>query len=255
MPRTAAKPIQSVERALTLLEQFSVSNKELSLAELSRKTGLKRTTCFGLAETLEQRGYLQYNTGTNTYSVGVAAYRMGQVYAQSMDLRNIASPYIKFLAQKYGTVVHLAVPDGHDAVYIDKTGEKDNFRIRSHLGKKAERFSTALSKILLSRLGEGEFKNLLAEPILRYTVNTVTDPDAYAAVLARVREEKVAFDMEELEIGLVCVAVPLVNEKGALLGIISISGPAEEMKIEMEAIKADLLGISREIQEQIGDTL
>ncbi len=92
MGSATAKPIQSVERALRILEQFTLSEPKITLSDLAKKTGLKRTTCYGIAETLLKHKYLDYDESTGKYSLGVSNYILGQLYAQSMEIRAIASP-------------------------------------------------------------------------------------------------------------------------------------------------------------------
>lgn len=249
------KTIQSVERALNILEQFTLTEKKLSLLELSKKTGLKRTTCYGLAETLLKNGYLNYEESTGKYSLGVSNYIVGQIYAQSMEIRAIIAPYLRKLAMKYETAVHLAVADGYDTIYIDKVGETETFRILSRVGKRAEIFAAAISKIVLAYQEETTIDELLSKPMPRYTANSITNPKEFRKILEEVRNTKIAIDNEELDIGLVCIATAIENNKGELIATISISGASEKMLKQTDVIKDDLLMAASEIKSTIGDVL
>lgn len=255
MGSATAKPIQSVERALRILEQFTLSEPKITLSDLAKKTGLKRTTCYGIAETLLKHKYLDYDESTGKYSLGVSNYILGQLYAQSMEIRAIASPYINQLADKYQTAVHLVVPDGYDAVYIDKVGETESFRILSRVGKRAELFAAAISKVVLAYQEESVLDQLLSKPMPRYTINSITDPFTFRKMLNEVRERKIALDNEELDVGLVCIATPIENNRGDLVAVISVSGISEKMHEQEKAIEKDLLQCAAKIKQTIGDVL
>jgi DNA-binding IclR family transcriptional regulator len=253
MKKPLKKTIQSVDRALMILEQFSVSEKEIGLSDLANRTGLKRTTCFGLAETLLAKGYLGFNELNSRYRLGIKNFERGQVYSQGVELRDLAQPYIQGLSDKYGQTVHLVIPDDFDAVYIDKVGEHDSFRIRSRIGMRAERFCTAVSKIILSHLDDERLGQILPKRIKRLTDNTITEPKAYREVLRQVQQKGYALDQEELEMGLVCIATPIYNQRQKLIGAISMSGNAVEMMKRADQAIIDIKSTAANISKQTGD--
>lgn len=171
MKNNNTKIIQSVDRALTILEQFSIREKEIGLSDLSKRTGLKRTTCYGLAETLLAKGYLGFNEDNSKYRLGIKTLVLGQLFSESLDLRKIARSFIQKLADKYEQTVHLVIPDKLDAVYIDKVGEKETFRVRSTIGTTAERFCTGVSKILTASLNEEELNKAFSQPFKKFTIS------------------------------------------------------------------------------------
>ena len=246
------KTIQSVERSLTILEQFTFSEKEIGLSELARRTGLKRTTCYGLAETLHIRGYLDFNRENSKYRLGIKTFELGQIYSESLDLTRIAKPFLSELSGKYRQVVHLVVPDGFDAVYIDKVGESNSFRVRSSIGSTAKRFCTGVSKIVNAALSDDELEQALSLSINKYTENTIIEKDAYMDEIRKVRENGYAIDMEELEQGLACIAAPLTNYNKKTVGAISISGPTQLIGKYMENIVHDVRETAKQISKQLG---
>lgn len=253
MKKQIGKTIQSVDRALMILEQFSLSEKEIGLSDLANRTGLKKTTCYGLAETLLAKGYLGFNGLNNRYCLGLKTFEMGQVYSQGVELRDLAKPYIQSLSDKYVQTVHLVIPDDIDAVYIDKVGEHDSFRIRSRIGIRAERYCTAVSKILLSHLSDKRLDQILPERIKKYTDYTIDDPKAYREELRRVRQRGYALDKEEFEIGLICIAAPVYNYREKLIGAISMSGSAVEMIKNADQAIIDTKSAAANISKQTGE--
>ena len=149
----------------------------------------------------------------------------------------------------------MVVPDGYDAVYIDKVGETESFRILSRVGKRAELFAAAISKVVLAYQEESVLDQLLSKPMPRYTVNSITDPFTFRKMLNEVRERKIALDNEELDVGLVCIATPIENNRGDLVAVISVSGISEKMHEQEKAIEKDLLQCAAKIKQTIGDVL
>lgn len=252
MKKTIEKPIQSVERALNILEQFTLADKELGLSELANRTGLKRTTCFGLAETLLANGYLSFNEETSKYHLGIKLFQLGQIYAQGIDLRDLARPYLLSLSEKYGQIVHLLMADKLDAIYIEKVGEQASFRIRSQVGLRAARYSAACSKIVLADCYEQMGDAIFSEPFQKYTCHTIDNREDYIRELEKVRRQGYAEDNEELDMGLKCVAAPLYDYNHTLLGAISISGRAEAIQQQLPAIVADIKSTAAQISKQFG---
>lgn len=252
MKNKNTKIIQSVDRAFNILEQFSIREKEIGLSDLSKRTGLKRTTCYGLAETLLALGYLGFNEENSKYRLGIKTLELGQIFSESLDLRKIARPFIQKLADKYEQTVHLVIPDKFDAVYIDKVGEKESFRVRSAIGTTAERFCTGVSKVLTASLSEEELNEAVSEPFKKFTDNTITDRELYREELKKVREHGFAVDNEELEIGLACVAAPVFDHRQKVIAAISMSGPTQLMKAHYDQVIEDIKDTARQISNQVG---
>lgn len=254
MKKNNAKTIQSVDRALSILEQFSIRENEIGLSDLSKYTGLKRTTCYGLAETLLARGYLSFNEDNSKYRLGIKTLELGQLFSESLDLRKIARPFIQKLSDKYHQTVHLVIPDHYDAIYIDKVGENEVFRVRSRIGTAAERYCTGVSKVINASLSDSELEQALSQPFKKFTDNTITDADKYKEELKKVREQGYAQDMEELELGLICVAAPIYDHNREVIAAISMSGPNQLMCAKSEQVIQDVKDIARQISRQIGGT-
>jgi DNA-binding IclR family transcriptional regulator len=253
MKKPIEKTIQSVDRALMILDQFSLSEKEIGLSDLANRIGLKRTTCYGLAETLLAKGYLGFNESTSRYRLGIKTFEIGQIYSQGVELRDIAKPHIQSLSDKYGQTVHLVIYDDCDAVYIDKVGEHDSFRIRSRIGMRAERYCTAVSKVILSHLSDTRLNQILSNRIKKYTDNTIDDPKTYREELRRIHRMGYAVDKEEFEIGLICIAAPVYNCGEKLIGAISMSGSTFEMIKNAEQAIIDTKSAAANISKLTGE--
>ena len=246
--------IQSVARAIKILEHIADNHNEDGLTNISKGTGLSKSTTHGLISTLEQLGYVQQDQNTGKYSLGLKLFELGQVVHSSMDLRTISMPYLCELSAKYGETVHLAVLSAGEVVYIDKADSPHSIRITSEIGGRNPAHCTGVGKILLSGLTETEIDKIIAKKSLKkFTGNTIDDPASLKKHLNKVRADGFARDQEEIEIGLSCVAAPIKNHQGVIIAAISLSGPANRMASHsFSQISADLIETGRLISSQFG---
>ena len=161
------------------------------------------------------------------YQLSVKVLALGTGILDRMDLRGIARPYIEELARQTKEVVHLAVFDAEEVVYIDKVESLDHpIRIYSQIGRRVAAHCTGLGKIFLSAMSDAEIDDYIARRGLpRRTATTITDPASLKRELAGIRERKYGIDESENEEGIRCVAAPIFGSGGKTVGAISVSGP------------------------------
>ena len=224
------KRIQSVDRALDILELYLHSPEELSVKEISEAMGLSKSTVHGLIKTLEQRGYLKQNPGNMKYRLGMKLFSLGNVVADHLDIRKIARPVIRRLADNIKETVHLAVLNGDEVVYTEKVEGPGALRMYSQVGRKVPVYCTGVGKVILAYQDEETVERLLSKETLRaFTPYTITDKEKLKAHLAAIREQGYALDNEEIELGLRCVAAPIYDHQGKVFASISCAGPAIRM--------------------------
>ncbi|KJS20755.1 MAG: IclR family transcriptional regulator [Clostridiaceae bacterium BRH_c20a] len=244
--------IQSVDRALQILEAFSRKNKELGVTEIANNVDLHKSTVFGLLATLEQRGYLEQNRENGKYRLGLKLFELGNLVEEGMDLRGIAAPIISQLVDSYGETVHLVVCDHDEVIYIDKKESTSAIRILSQVGTRLPMYCTGVGKCLLAFLPEDTLKSVINKGLIPFTPNTITEEDKLRSEVQKIREQGFAFDLEEIETGLKCVAAPIKNHKGQVVAAISLSGPSMRMEIKrmkelILPVKYSALEISRKL--------
>jgi DNA-binding IclR family transcriptional regulator len=246
--------IQSVGRALQILEYVAVNDNEMSLSAISRGLGLNKSTVFSLISTLEQMGYVQQNQGTGKYSLGLKLFELGQTVHSSMDLRTIAMPHLCELSKRYGETVHLSILSKGEVVYIDKVDSSHSIRIASQVGGRNPAYCTGVGKVLLAGLPDEDLAKVIRGiSFKRFTAGTITDGQALRACIDTVRRDGYATDMEEFEIGLNCVAAPIRNYSGAVIAAISLSGPTHRIvNGNFEKFTADVIETARLISAQLG---
>lgn len=217
--------IQSVDRALGILESFSSDRPELGVSELSRSLALNKSTTFGLLTTLERRGYVEQNPENGKYRLGLRVLDLGAAKLSEFHFAAAAKPVLRSLVDRFGETVHLAIYDRGEVVYVDKIEGANALQIASFIGKRNPCHCTGVGKCLLAFQPAEEIERVIAAGLPALTAKTITDPDALKAVLAKVRTEGRAQDDEEIEAGLSCVAAPVRDYSGAIRAAISIAAP------------------------------
>src|SRR5574341_657042 len=202
--------VQSIARALTLLEALGDRRGEIGIADLSKQVGLHVSTAHRILGTLIERGYARQNPETGRYALGAKALHLAESYLGQMDLRRIARPVLERLSQETGETANLVILDGRDALYLDKVESPKSLRIFSRIGRRAPLHCTAVGKVLLAGRSKSEVDSLLGRsPLERLTRNTTTSLSQLRRELEKVQGEEFALDREECEDGASCIAVPV----------------------------------------------
>ena len=234
--------IQSVDRALQILECFSKQEKELGVTEIANILSLHKSTVFGLLATLENRGYMEQSSSNGKYKLGMKLFELGTQVHENIDLAAIANPYLNELVKKYNETVHLAINHEGQVVYIDKVEGTASMRMYSQLGKRPPMYCTGLGKAILAFMPQKYINNYLShEELTKLAANTITSTEGMRKELEKIRKQSYSIDNEEIEDGLRCVASPIFNYKGEVAGALSIAGPTSRMTKERMKELPDLI--------------
>ncbi|KZL93622.1 transcriptional regulator KdgR [Clostridium magnum DSM 2767] len=254
MRKSKSNLIQSVDRALQILECFSKRDKELGVTEIANRLDLHKSTTFGLLSTLESRGYLKQNLENGKYKLGIKLFEQGRLVEDDMDLRINSLPYLKELVDKYQETAHLAIRDGSEIIYIDKVEGGSAIRMYSQVGKRAPMYCTGVGKAMLAFMPEDQVDNITKDlKFTPFTGNTITDLNKLKVELNEIRRRGYCIDNEEIEVGLKCVAAPIMNYKGEVVASASIAGPASRMSDEkLQFIAKDVKEAVTKISETLG---
>ncbi len=256
MPQQTHQPklIQSVARAVQIMEHLGSHRAPDTLTHISRQIGLSKSTTYSLIATLESLGYVYQDQESGKYSLGLKLFELGQIVHANMDLRAIARPQLSALAAQYGETVHLAVLSGGWVTYIEKVDSQHSIRIASQIGGRNPAYCTGVGKVLLAGLEEDKLDTILAEQEWKqFTAQTITDIQALKEHLQSIRAQGYALDQEEFESGLTCVAAPIVNHRGAVIAAVSLSGPSNRMDSDkLRPVIEDLQQTARRISAGFG---
>ena len=245
--------IQSLARAVSILEYLAQEGHGQGIAAISEAVGLHKSTCFGLLHTLQELGMVQRHAKTGGFSLGLKTFTLGKAYTDNLDIRRLAQPHLRSLADEALETVHLVIREGPHAVYIDKIEGPHAIAIISQVGSRAKMHCTGVGKAILAHMPPAERDAILAQPLEKLTEHTLTDPAALLAELAEIRKNGVAHDRQEIEIGLCCLAAPVFDAAGDCTAAISISGPTTRLTpARMAVLEPSLLRAVAEISRLQG---
>lgn len=245
--------IQSVERALKILNLFDEHTTELRITEISEKMDLHKSTVHSLLSTLREYSYIDQNPEDGKYRLGLKLAERGNLVISNIDIRKAAHKFLLDLAAKTGQTVHLGILDGREGVYIDKVeGEQAIIRY-SRLGRRLPLHSTAIGKVLLAYQEPQEIERLLqGYSYQQQTASTISNEAVFRKELEKIQQQGFAIDNEENEQGVQCAAVPIFKGKNKVLAAISISTLVSRVSNEELAIFIDILKAAcQELSEQM----
>ena len=222
-------PPSMAERITLIIDLFETPFHRLSLEEIARRTGLPRSTAHRILDQLIALDWLDHtNCG---YGLGRRATRLVGRGSDHTDLRAAAAPLLHALALRTDLVVHLAVLDHNQVLYLDKVGGRGVTAVASRVGGSAPAHSTALGKAMLAWLDPERVDGLFTKPLRRMTERTVTDLGDLHQQLATVRRRNgLAYERGECAPDVDCVAAAIRDEGGpvAAVSLVGISGAAQE---------------------------
>jgi IclR family transcriptional regulator, KDG regulon repressor len=221
--------ITSVQRCLRLLSLFAQAPDGLSASEVARQSGLPVSTVHRFLVNLENAGFLAYSNA-GKYHLGISSFSIGHAALAQLDIRRLSYPYLQALNQSTRETIHLIVRHGLSAVYVEKLDSPEKLRIFSHIGASVPLYCTAVGKVMLAYLAQNELEATLRQiELRRVTANTICDRPELARHLQRVRKNGYAFDLEEHEAHIRCVAAPIWDPNGAVNASLSLTAPVVRM--------------------------
>lgn len=244
--------LSSVQRALSVLDLFSVEHPELTLAEISRHMDVHKSSVLRILATLESTGLLSKDGRSGRYRLGLRILELAGQVLSRYDLRTVAGPYMEELARKSGEIIHLAIRDGDHIVYLDKKGQGQVLTVATRIGGRHPAYASAMGKVLLAGLPAEESAVLIGSaPLARLTPHTITEPAALAEELVRVRSAGYALDNEESFPGISCVAAPIRDRGGRVTAAISVTVPTQRMgSARREELRELVMDTARAISSQ-----
>ncbi|HZP77715.1 MAG TPA: IclR family transcriptional regulator [Pseudolabrys sp.] len=256
--RTGAErhSIQSVDRALFLLETIAECGGEATLTELSNRTGLNISTCHHLLATLIMRGFAAKVPGRRLYALGARILYLGHACLQ-VDLPRRAQPFIDRISRTTGETVLLAALQGEAIVTLLTRESRHAVRVTTGgAGRTEAAHATAIGKAMLAWLPEDEMRRILSGGMTRFTPQTITDFAELIEDLRLVRRKGFAFDREEFQPGVICIGAAIRDQAGTVVGAISASTPSmrasdEHIELMCTEVVAAARGLSAELGAQI----
>jgi DNA-binding IclR family transcriptional regulator len=244
--------VQSVQRALKILGCFNLDHQELGITEIANQLGFNKSTVYRLLGTLESEGFVR-KVNDNRYMLSWKMFELGMVVSAFGGDHQIILETLQSIVNQTGETAHLAVLDNGEVLYIEKIESPYTLRMPSSIGRRVPTHCTALGKVLLANLDDSECLSLIYGKTLKaFTKHTITNPDQLRQELQKIRTDGYAIDSEELELGLICIAAPIIDDKGKICGAVSIAGPSSRIEQNLESNIAALRKEAKNLSHSLG---
>lgn len=240
--------VKSAKRVLEVLELLKSSTSPLSEKEIGDALNIPSSSLFNLLKTMLDSNYLRKDY-YNKYLLGYKLISLGNRAREDLDLYNESLTYIKRLNDELNETIFLAYPQYNEMIYLTKIDSNRSIRTTAQPGANKPIYSTGLGKACLSMYDletlDIMFKEVVFEKI---TPKTVMNYDELKKQLITFKEQGYAVDDEENELGLYCIASPILNDEKKVVGAISCAGPKQriiENKTIPEKMKRNAYFISK----------
>jgi len=214
---------------MSLLEALARHTAPVNLKQLAGETTLHPSTAHRiLGVMVENRLVDRIEPGT--YRLGIRLLEFGNLVKSRISVRQEALPHMQTLHQELGETVNLSVRHADEVVYIERTAPGSSMmRVVQIIGARAPLHITAVGKIFLAQ-EDSCLEYVRRTGLPRYTDNTLTDSQALANELERIRTQGFAFDNEEAEKGVSCIGAGIYNDEGRVVAGLSVSAPSDRLK-------------------------
>ncbi len=220
--------VKSVVRAIAILEALEDSQDDgLTVTEVAKLVGLSKSTAFATLHTLRAHGLVsdKGEGSTRRYRLGLALVRLGQQASAQTSIADLGQPVLRALTEETGLTSRIAVLDDDWAVVVARVDSRTAVRLDLRMGQREWPHCTGVGKALLSTLPEAEVRSIMGRlGMPARTERTITDPDNLVANLTRARADGFTIDDEEDAEGIMCIASPVVDVHGGVLGALSVTG-------------------------------
>ncbi|RAK12580.1 IclR family transcriptional regulator [Halanaerobium saccharolyticum] len=232
--------VQSLLRAIDILNLVSQSKEGLNVTQISEALNLHKSTVYRLLNTLQYKNYVKKDKYKN-YKTGKKIIELGNKALNDIDLRNEAKPYLMELGNITKETVHLGIIEDYEIVYIDKVESSHTIRMHSSIGKGNPLYCTGVGKALLAFSSDKYIEDFIKNNELkRFTPNTITEKSELRDHLKKIQKQGYAVDNMEHEDNIRCVATPIFDHKKNVIAAISISGPVQRITLEKVKEYAEL---------------
>ena len=243
---------KTLARGLNVLELLADADEGIGLSELARAARMDKATVFRMVETLAARGYVARCEGSTKYELTVRLWELGHRVIARRDISRVARPFLRRLAEQTGETAYLAVPDGFDAVYIDKFDSANAVRTFMPIGGRMPLYCGSTGKVLLAFQTDDRFEAVARKlkPVTRFTI---TSRARLLREIRQVRRRGFALNQNEFRLGISGVAGPVRDGTGNVVASFGITGPSERMPLEkLERLGPIVVAIADEASTELG---
>jgi IclR family acetate operon transcriptional repressor len=222
--------VQSVDRAMKLLEVLGEEARGLRLTDLARKSGLSLTTVHRLLTTLEQRHFVQFSQSESLWHIGIGAFTVGTSFSTDRNFAAAALPVLRHLRDQTRETANIGIVDNDEILLLEQIQSREITRSISTVGCRTPMTASGMGKAVLACYSSEDVRGVVRRRGLRRsTPSTITNYAVLEDELTRFHANGFSFDNEEYRVGLRCVAAPVFDRRAEVVCAISVSGTADRI--------------------------
>jgi DNA-binding IclR family transcriptional regulator len=250
-----ASGIKSTIKSLKVLGLFSPQKREWSVQDMVGALHFHKSSIQRIVSTLERERFLKrIESNRGVYRLGPQVLYLGSIADLSTDLRSVARPFMAQLVERVQETSYLCILDGDQCLYVEKVECSQPIQIIHAVGKRNPLHCTGVGKALMSGMNEKEIRRIASKTGLKsFTPHTITQVDSLLHEIEQIRKRGTAYDLEELDLGVKCVAAPIHNHSGRVVAAVSISGPAQRFPPEaLPRFEKEVTACARAVSRELG---
>lgn len=247
----------SLDKALSLLEYFTAEHPVRGLSEIARISSIPKATVYRLFNTFEKNGYLKkinIDGKQNQYTLGMKFLALGTIVSESIEVKEIAVPYMKKLCKELNEDVQLVMRDHNQAIYIEKFICTHPVRLFTKTGRRASLNAGACPRAILSFLKDEEIEDIVEnEQLIKYTENTAVEKEKIWDMILESRRKGYTVSFGEMEPQTAAVGAPIFDYTGKVVAAISTAGPEQRFDAtKLPEIIEKTVQTAKEISKALG---
>jgi IclR family acetate operon transcriptional repressor len=244
-------PVQSVDRAVAILDSLSAAKGYLGVTELSKELDLHKSTVHRLLVSLQRGGLVERDPATRKYRLAVRLIELAYAVLNSRGLPQVALPYLHYLADTVEEITYLAVRDGDRIINVLQVPAPHLVQSVTWLGA-GMLHSTAAGKVFLAHLPDDEVESYIKGGLPALTENTITDASELRGELQQIRERGYSTSWGGQEEGVNSIAVPIFTQGGQVMAAIGVAGPSYRFTPDKALETPEIvMGVAREVGKRL----
>lgn len=238
----------TVGKALDVLDMVARAGRPVRFSDLLDGAPYPKATLYRFLQVLTSQGMLTHDPETGVYALGVRLVRLAHAAWAQSSLAPLARPFLDALSARLGETIHLAQLDQGQVLYVDKRNAARPVEMFSSAGKVGPAYCTGVGKAMLAHLPQAALEAALARQSFHAFTEHTLSPRALPAELAAIRDRGFAFDREEHEPGIICVAAPILTRGGRALGALSVTSTTARTTLEgLARLAPEIMATAAEI--------
>lgn len=250
--KTSQNTIKSLDRAMQILAYIS-SRQGMALSTIAEEMSQSPSTVYRVLVTLEGRGLVEFDSEDQLWHIGPGAFMIGSRFLRRTSLVERARPIMRKLMEDTGETANLGAERNGRVLFLSQVETYAHIRAFFPPGTLSEMHASGIGKALLAQMDPGRLARQLSCDLTAFTPHTIVDPTKLQEDLTRIRARGYAFDDEERNIGMRCIAAPVFGVTGEAVAGISVSGPTSRVTPEIaQALSQPVIEAAQALTASIG---